>query len=161
MSYLCCLCSEGALSTQGRRGVNSSLSFEAATFCQPVNVSTPLSVPQEQGLTSSLPCCCYMALVVVMDKRLVIAHSVYFSEYSDLFPYSILNRSISHLFSVSSLSSCLFCLSNGCCWHEAPVGAGGDQVVLPGVPAPNISSFPAKSQYTGEGIMKLPHCFLP
>lgn len=45
MSCHCCLCVEGALGTRGSPGEDSSLSFPAATLCQPINVGAPFSLP--------------------------------------------------------------------------------------------------------------------
>lgn len=160
MSCRCRPCEERALGTRGAGGGDGSLSFPAATLCQPINVGAPFSSPREQRPLSSLPCCCRMAPAVVRGGKLVTARSVRSGVREDLFPCSVSNRSASHLFSVRSLSSCLFCLSRGCCWRAALVGAGGDQTVLSGTPAPGIGSHPAGSRCPGEGTERLPLCLL-
>ena len=150
---------EGALGTRGGPGGGAT----ALHFQLPPSTSQLMSVPlsprsREQRPLSSLPCCRCVAPAVVIGRRLVTACSVHSGERGDLFPHSVSNRSASHLFLVSSLGSCLFCLSSSCCWHIAPVGAGGDQAVLPGTPAPGISSLPGRSWRPGEGIVRLPLC---
>lgn len=45
MSCRCRFCVEGALGTRGGRGGDGSLSFPAATLCQPINVGAPFSSP--------------------------------------------------------------------------------------------------------------------
>lgn len=150
--YLCrChLCLEGALSTRGGQRGAGSLSFPAASICQPITAELaafhfqlPTSASQLmqvalfflplEAAASPLPA--PPASVGRLVKAAWCTPGIRFPS--------------SRLLWVSSLSPCLFHFSSCCCWQAVALAeAGRDQAVLPGRQLP-------ASQHPREGTTRL------